>query len=48
MVDLKTQHSHLQPELNKKILEVVNSAAYIKGAEVQKFESVVRKHLKVC
>ncbi len=47
MVDLKTQHSHLQPELNKKILEVVNSAAYIKGAEVQKFERELEKYLDV-
>ena len=47
MVDLKTQHSHLQPELNNKILEVVESAAYIKGAEVQKFERELEQYLNV-
>lgn len=47
MVDLKTQHSKLQPELNNKILEVVESAAYIKGAEVKAFEEELAEYLNV-
>lgn len=47
MVDLKKQHDKLQPELNKKILEVVDSTAYIKGEEVQTFESELAEYLGV-
>ncbi len=47
MVDLKTQHDKLQPELNNKILEVVESTAYIKGEEVQLFEKELAEFLNV-
>lgn len=47
MVDLKTQHDKLQPELNNKILEVVESTAYIKGEEVKLFEHELAAYLGV-
>ena len=47
MVDLKAQHDKLQPILNDKILEVVNSTAYIKGQEVQLFEQELAAYLDV-
>ena len=47
MVDLKSQHDRLQPELNDKIIEVVESTAYIKGQEVQEFEKELADYLKV-
>ena len=47
MVDLKAQHDKLQPTLNDKILEVVNSTAYIKGQEVQLFEQELAAYLDV-
>ncbi|MEZ4917308.1 MAG: DegT/DnrJ/EryC1/StrS family aminotransferase, partial [Chitinophagales bacterium] len=47
MVDLKTQHDKLQPELNNKILEVVESTAYIKGEEVSLFEQELAEYLGV-
>ncbi len=47
MVDLKTQHSKLQPELNNKILEVVDSTVYINGAEVSAFETELANYLNV-
>lgn len=47
MVDLQGQHSKLQPELNQKILEVVESTAYIKGKEVQLFEEELADFLHV-
>jgi len=47
MVDLKTQHEKLQPELNQKILEVVENASYIKGKEVQDFENELAAYLNV-
>lgn len=47
MVDLKSQHDKLQPELNDKILEVANSTAYIKGPEVKAFEKELAEYLDV-
>lgn len=47
MVDLKAQHDRLQPELNNKILEVVDSTAYIKGPEVKEFEKELATYLNV-
>lgn len=47
MVDLKTQHDRLQPELDTKILEVVHSTSYIKGEEVAAFEKELADYLDV-
>jgi len=47
MVDLKSQHDKLQPELNNKILEVVESTAFIKGPEVKAFEKELAEYLNV-
>jgi UDP-2-acetamido-2-deoxy-ribo-hexuluronate aminotransferase len=47
MVDLKSQHERLQPELNNKILDVVSSTAFINGPEVKAFEQEMADYLKV-
>lgn len=47
MVDLSGQHAKLQPELNQKIIEVVESTAYIKGQEVKLFEEELAHFLNV-
>lgn len=47
MVDLKSQHQKLQPELNNKIIEVVESTSYIKGEEVALFEQELAHYLDV-
>lgn len=47
MVDLKTQHEKLQPKLNEKILEVVESTAYVRGIEVNHFEDELAEYLGV-
>lgn len=41
MVDLVTQHQKIQDELESAILDVVRSAAYIKGPAVKEFESAL-------
>lgn len=47
MVDLKTQHAKLQPELSNAILEVVESTQYINGFQVSEFEKELANHLNV-
>jgi UDP-2-acetamido-2-deoxy-ribo-hexuluronate aminotransferase len=47
MVDLKAQHDKLQPGLNQKILEVVESTGFINGREVQSFEAELAVYLNV-
>lgn len=47
MVDLEGQHQKLQPALNNKILEVVESTAYINGQEVKDFSNELAHYLNV-
>lgn len=47
MVDLEGQHQKLQPALNNKILEVVESTSYINGQEVKDFSNELAHYLNV-
>lgn len=47
MVDLKGQHDKLQPTLNNKIQEVIDSTSYINGIEVKEFAKEFAKYLDV-
>ena len=47
MVDLIGQYSKIQPEIDKAILDVVRSSAYINGPEVKTFQSELEKYLGV-
>ena len=47
MVDLQSQYARIQPEIDKAILDVVASAAFINGPEVQQFQSDLESYLKV-
>jgi dTDP-4-amino-4,6-dideoxygalactose transaminase len=47
MVDLQSQYARIQPEIDKAILDVVSSAAFINGPEVQQFQSDLEAYLKV-
>lgn len=47
MVDLQGQYSKIQHKINSKIAEVLNSAAYINGPEVHKFQKDLEDYLKV-
>ena len=47
MVDLQSQYARIQPEIDKAILDVVASAAFINGPEVQQFQSDLENYLKV-
>ncbi|MCK5638741.1 MAG: DegT/DnrJ/EryC1/StrS family aminotransferase, partial [Flavobacteriaceae bacterium] len=47
MVDLQSQYKKLQPEIDKAILDVVGSAAFINGPEVKSFQSDLEKYLNV-
>ncbi|HAK11881.1 MAG TPA: transcriptional regulator, partial [Chitinophagaceae bacterium] len=37
MVDTKTQYLHIKQEIDKAVLDVIDSAAYINGKPVQDF-----------
>jgi len=45
MVDLSVQYSKLSTEIDAAIKSVLNSAAFIKGPEVKKFESELQKYM---
>jgi len=47
MVDLQSQYKKLQPEIDKAILDVVESAAFINGPEVKAFQSNLENYLNV-
>lgn len=46
MVDLVSQYEKIQEEVDKKIIEVVKSSAYINGPEVKKFENELAEYLE--
>jgi len=47
MVDLVTQYEKIKPEIDEAINGVIQTAAFIKGPEVIKFESALSKYLDV-
>lgn len=47
MVDLVTQYQKIKPEIDKKVIEVMESSAYINGPEVKAFEKELAEYLKV-
>lgn len=47
MVDLKRQYNKIKPQVDAAMAEVLESAAYINGAPVQKFTSALQDYLGV-
>lgn len=47
MVDLFHQYQHIQSEIDKKLIEVVQSSAFINGPEVKSFQSELEDYLDV-
>ena len=47
MVDLFHQYQHIQKEIDKKLIEVVQSSAFINGPEVKAFQSELESYLDV-
>jgi dTDP-4-amino-4,6-dideoxygalactose transaminase len=47
MVDLKTQYSRIQKEIDHAVLETIRSTAYINGPKVQSFQRNLEKYLGV-
>lgn len=45
MVDLKTQYSHIQQEVDAAVLEVIRSTAFINGPKVQSFKAAFSTYL---
>ena len=44
MVDLQTQYQHIKEDIDRNIQEVIDSAAFIKGAAVQTFQSNLERY----
>lgn len=47
MVDLQTQYEHLQPEMDKAVLDVMASAQFVKGKKVTEFQEHLEEYLGV-
>ncbi|MEN8187280.1 MAG: DegT/DnrJ/EryC1/StrS family aminotransferase [Bacteroidota bacterium] len=47
MVDLQSQYKKIQPEIDKKVIEVIRSSAYINGPEVKSFQKELEEYLQV-
>lgn len=47
MVDLQTQYARIQPEIDKAILDVISSAAFINGPQVKEFQKDLENYLNV-
>lgn len=47
MVDLQSQYQKIKPEVDKAVLEVIESAAFINGPEVKKFQEDLENYLGV-
>ncbi len=47
MVDLQSQYNKIQAQIDKSLMEVVHSAAYINGPEVHNFQADLEKYLDV-
>lgn len=47
MVDLQSQYARIQPEIDKAVLDVISSAAFINGPEVKEFQTDFEDYLNV-
>jgi len=47
MVDLLGQYRSIQPEIDRAVLDVISSSAYINGPEVKAFQAELEKYLQV-
>ena len=47
MVDLQSQYARIQPEIDKAVLDVIASAAFINGPEVSAFQTDLESYLGV-
>jgi UDP-2-acetamido-2-deoxy-ribo-hexuluronate aminotransferase len=47
MVDLKQQYQHIKPEIDAAISQVIESAAFINGPQVQSFATALEKYNEV-
>src|SRR4051812_10734486 len=47
MVDLISQYQHIQDEVDKAVLDVIRSSAYINGPEVKAFAAELSQYLNV-
>ena len=47
MVDLKTQYHRLKPQIDKAVIDVLESAAFIGGQPITEFSSKLANYLKV-
>src|SRR5688572_7142302 len=47
MVDLLGQYRVIQPEIDRAVLDVLRSSAFINGPEVKAFQAELEKYLKV-
>src|SRR5687768_9509409 len=47
MVDLVGQYRKIQPEIDKAVLDVIQSSAYINGPEVKAFQAELEAYLQV-
>lgn len=47
MVDLQTQYAKIQPQVDKAVKEVFESAAFINGPEVKQFQADLEQYLGV-
>lgn len=47
MVDLVAQYQKLQPEIDKAVIDVIRSTAFINGPEVKSFQSELESYLNV-
>ena len=47
MVDLAAQYQKIQPEIDKAVLDVIHSTAFINGPEVKSFQADLEKYLGV-
>ncbi|MFD1315298.1 DegT/DnrJ/EryC1/StrS family aminotransferase [Namhaeicola litoreus] len=47
MVDLQSQYERIQPEIDKAVIDVIRSAAFINGPQVKQFQTSLEKYLDV-
>ncbi|MEG1556283.1 MAG: aminotransferase class I/II-fold pyridoxal phosphate-dependent enzyme, partial [Bacteroidales bacterium] len=47
MVDLKSQYQKIKPEVDQKILEVIESSGFINGPAVKEFQNSLEHYLKI-
>ncbi len=47
MVDLKTQYEHIKDDVNKAVLNVIDSTAFINGPDVKAFQDELENYLNI-